>query len=67
MQRELSVDEQNKDCGYISFWKKKETPVQELPKFTEMQLALMEGGHSLEEKKVEKFSFLKSLEQNTLP
>ncbi len=51
--------------GYISFWKKK--PVVEQVMFTEMQLALMEGGHSLEEKKIEKFPFLRELKQNTLP
>ena len=51
--------------GYISFWKKK--PVVEQAMFTEMQLALMEGGHSLEEKKIEKFPFLRELKQNTLP
>lgn len=54
------------ESGYISFWKSK--PVtQETVKFTEMQLALMEGGHSLEETKVEKFSFLKSLKTEHLP
>lgn len=52
--------------GYVSFWKKK--PVTETKTvFTEMQIALMEGGHSLEEKKVDKFPFLKELKQITLP
>jgi len=54
------------NSGYISFWKKKPI-IENKPVFTEMQLALMEGGHSLEEKKIEKFSFLKELKPNTLP
>ena len=52
--------------GYVSFWKCKLVE-ESKPAFTDMQLALMEGGHSLEEKKTEKFPFLKELKQNTLP
>jgi len=48
------------DNGYINYWKKKPV-VESAPSFTEMQIALMEGGHSMEEKKVEQFAFLKSL------
>lgn len=43
------------DLGYINFWGKQK------PKFSAMELALMEGGHSLE--KPEKFSFLKSIKE----
>jgi len=57
---------QQPDNGYVSFWKRK-VVVEEVPMFTEMQLALMEGGHSIEEKKVEQFPFLKTLRQITLP
>lgn len=46
----------NNDNEYISPWGVK--PQQ--PTFTEMQIALMEGGHSLEESN-KKFSFLKEL------
>jgi hypothetical protein len=42
---------------YVNFWGKQK------PKFTEMELALMEGGHSLQ--KEEKFSFLKTLNETT--
>ena len=52
--------------GYVSFWKRKPV-IETKPVFTEMQIALMEGGHSLEEKKVDKFPFLKELKQITLP
>ena len=54
------------DCGYISFWKKK-IITESKPEFTEMELAVMEGGHSIEELKVEKFSFIKSLQTEHLP
>ena len=43
--------------GYYNFWKVKK----ELPKFSEMELALMEGGHSIEKPKKETYSFIKSL------
>lgn len=36
------------------------------PAFTEMELALMEGGQSLEQPKKETYSFLKSLKEPTL-
>ena len=54
------------NSGYKNLWQLKEPKVEETVKFTEMQLALMEGGHSLEEVKIEKFAFLKTL-KNTLP
>lgn len=43
--------------GYYNFWKVKK----EQPKFSEMELALMEGGHSIEKPKKETYSFIKSL------
>ena len=45
----------NIDDVYVNFWGKTK------PKFSELEIALMEGGHSLE--KEEKFSFLKSLKE----
>ena len=45
------------NTGYYNFWKVKK----ELPKFTEMELALMEGGHSIEKPKKETYSFIKTL------
>lgn len=51
--------------GYINFWRIEQQKIEEAPKFTDMELALMEGGNSLEEK-VEQFQFLKQL-KNTLP
>jgi hypothetical protein len=65
MQNVPSVDEQN-DSGYVSFWKKKPV-IESKPRFTEMELALMEGGHSLNNDKTETFSFIKSLTKITLP
>lgn len=41
--------------GYINYWGI------EKPKFTDMEIALMEGGHSIH--KEDKFSFLKSLSE----
>ena len=52
------------DSGYQNFWGK---PKQK-PKFTEMELALMEGGHSIEDCKTEttnKMKFFKELTQHT--
>lgn len=47
------------DDVYINFWGKPER------KFTEMELALMEGGHSIEqEAKENKFMFLKTLTES---
>ena len=46
---------------YINFWRKPK----ETPKFTDMELALMEGGHSLEEPK-NTYSFIKELTKPTL-
>ena len=46
------------DIGYISPWGIKQPKKRE---FTDMELALMEGGHSLESPKEEKFSFLKEI------
>jgi hypothetical protein len=43
----------NIDDVYVNFWGKAK------PKFTELELALMEGGHSLE--KESKLSFIKEL------
>lgn len=44
------------DDVYINFWGKPER------KFTEMEIALMEGGHSIDQEvKENKFTFLKSL------
>lgn len=43
------------DDIYVNFWGKP------APKFSDMDIALMEGGHSLE--KEEKFSFLKSINE----
>lgn len=43
--------------GYYNFWKIKK----EQPKFSEMEIALMEGGHSIEKPKKETYSFIKSL------
>ena len=43
---------------YVNFWGKPER------KFTEMEIALMEGGHSLESQKEDKFSFLKQLTES---
>lgn len=41
--------------GYVNFWGKT------LPEFTEMELALMEGGHCLTQPVEVKMSFIKSL------
>ena len=46
--------------GYYNFWGSNKPPLEE-PKFTELEIALMEGGHSLEEPKKETYSFIKSL------
>lgn len=48
------------DSGYINFWQKNR------PKFTDMEMAIMEGGHSLEKSQPEKYSFIKSLQEPTL-
>lgn len=46
----------NIDDIYVSFWGKQK------PKFTEMELALMEGGHSLETKQPS-MQFIKELKE----
>ncbi len=43
---------------YFNFWGK---PRRE---YTEMEVALMEGGHSIEPEKEDKFTFLKTLTEN---
>jgi len=43
------------ELGYINYWGKTK------PTFSEMEIALMEGGHSLQ--KEDKFSFIKSLQE----
>lgn len=43
-------------AGYINYWGI------EKPQFTEMELALMEGGHSINQPE-EKYTFLKSLKE----
>jgi hypothetical protein len=48
------------DSGYINFWKIEKPKVEETPRFTDMELALMEGGHSIG-KEDDKFQFLKQL------
>lgn len=49
----------NIDDVYVHFWSK---PTQ---RFTEMELALMEGGHSLKQEASEqKYSFLKQITEN---
>jgi hypothetical protein len=53
----------NIDDVYVNFWGK---PKQPLPVFTETELALMEGGHCLEEPVKIKMSFLKSLTEHSL-
>jgi hypothetical protein len=55
------------DSVYINYWGSKNPVVENKTKFTEMELALMEGGHSLDNPKLEKFSFIKSLEKKHLP
>jgi hypothetical protein len=47
------------ESEYYNFWKVK--PVIQKPMFTDMELALMEGGQSLEETKKETYSFIKSI------
>jgi len=50
------------DSIYPNYWK-----IKQKPKFTEIELAVMEGGHSLEaEPKKESFSFIKSLKNTPL-
>jgi hypothetical protein len=44
-----------KDVGYINLWGKPK------PEFTEMELALMEGGHSVSEPAKPHLEFIKSL------
>lgn len=44
------------DDSYVNFWGKPKA------QFSEMELALMEGGHSIEQEKT-KFSFIKSLKE----
>lgn len=46
-----------------NYWKKEK---EVKPAFTEMELALMEGGQSLEQPKKETYLFLKSLKEPTL-
>jgi hypothetical protein len=47
------------DDIYIHFWNKPK------PKFTELELALMEGGHSLDkENKPSKMQFIRELSEN---
>ena len=49
------------NVGYVNLWgKTKLEEVKAEPEFTDMEVALMEGGHSLETPK--KFSFLRELE-----
>ena len=44
------------ETGYVNFWGKPK------PTFTEMEVALMEGGHSLTQDEVtKKYSFLKEI------
>ena len=52
--------EQN-SVGYQNFWKIEKPEVKETPAFTDLQIAVMEGGHCLEEPKLDKFTFLKTL------
>lgn len=53
------MNKPNIDDIYVHFWSKPR------PKFTEMELALMEGGHSLKQAAAEeKFNFLKQLTEN---
>lgn len=49
-----------KETEYHNFW-----GIKQAPKFTEMELALMEGGHSLQQaQKEDRFTFLKLLSEN---
>ena len=57
---------EQKTVGYQNFWKIEKPEVKQEPEFTEFQIAVMEGGHCLEEPKVSKFTFLRTL-KNTLP
>ena len=43
------------DLGYINYWGKPK------PKFTDMEMAAMEGGHSIEEPAKPQMDFIKSL------
>ena len=43
------------DSGYVNFWGKPK------PQFTDMEMAAMEGGHSIEEPTKPQFDFIKSL------
>lgn len=52
--------------GYYNFWSIKKPVVVETAKFTELEIALMEGGHNLKEAKIELYPFIKML-KNTLP
>lgn len=52
--------------GYYNFWSVTKPVVVETAKFTELEIALMEGGHNLEETKIELYPFIKML-KNTLP
>jgi hypothetical protein len=49
--------------GYYNFWKVAKI---EQPLFTEMELALMEGGQSLEQPESDTYSFLKYVTEPTL-
>jgi hypothetical protein len=51
----LKITQMNNN-GYYNFWK-----VEKKKEFTEMEIALMEGGHSIEKPKKETYSFIKSL------
>lgn len=52
--------------GYYNFWGTHKTPLEE-PKFTELEIALMEGGHSLEEPKKDTYSFIKFISEHKEP
>jgi hypothetical protein len=50
------------DAIFPNFWLKPKAE----PKFTELELALMEGGHSIEKEKTQTYSFIKSITKPTL-
>jgi hypothetical protein len=50
----------NAPAGYINLW-----GITEKPQFSDMEMALMQGGHSIEtEPKPEKYSFIKLISSN---
>lgn len=53
------------NTGYYNFWGPTTPAGLQTSEFTDFEIALMEGGNSLEKPKIEKFPFIKEISKNT--